>query len=129
MKLTETVDKISLQQHEMVSKNDFKNALKENFEEMQKQLSSDTKLLVTTAVDPIQNQMYEIKARLEKVENQSSSNPNIGGSASSPVELNSETQTLLQNQITVLQNKIVERSVQKHPNSSTWYGQKMWWSR
>ena len=82
------------------------------------------------AADPIVTEststVYTNGNQTTKVESPppSAISPNVGGSASSPVELNSETQTLLQNQITALQNKIVELSVQKRPIAVLGMGRK-----
>ena len=53
----------------MVSESDLNNELKTNFEDMQIKNTADTKIMIATAVDPIQNKIYDISARLEKVEN------------------------------------------------------------
>ena len=57
-----------IKQNEMVSKNDLKNEFKINFKDMQTKITADAKIMVATAVDPIRNKIYDISARLEKVE-------------------------------------------------------------
>ena len=85
---------MSIKQNEMVVKDDLVN--------MQNQIEKNTREFVSSAADPLKDKFFDISARLEKVEKRG---------PSSSIAPNTETQQLLQNQISALQAQIFELSV------------------
>ena len=63
MKLTEKVDQITIQNESKVSKKD----LEEMQVSMEKRNAENTKIQISSAVDPIKDNIFEMHARLEKI--------------------------------------------------------------
>ena len=99
--LSTKIDGMSLKQDNMVSKQDL--------QVMQNQMESKTQVMVSSAVDPLKDTIFDLQARLEKVEQTGPVGSNQNASSST------HGQELLQNQINALQAKIVELSFQKRP--------------
>ena len=81
--------------------------VKTEFQQMRKQINDDTQVMVSAAVDPIKDTIFDLNARLQKVESH--------GPSSSNQNHNTTIQTQLQSQIEALEQQIKELSIQKRP--------------